>query len=571
MDAPPQAHDSSTSEAGTVDATPRAVTSSRSPRLDRFYERIRRVYLTADTRSLAAGRIVLALVLLRDLFGRWAELGTWYTNDGIIPNHTMLWRPSWDHLFSLFFLASYTHEAVIGFVVCLIAYTALLLGVRTKLAQIASLICMLSLHGRTLLFDNGGDVVLGLLTIWTTFLPTGRHFSVDAVLARRRAPALPAQEPGGPFAPAAPPAANGSSNRWVSLAVLAVLGQLAVCYAFNAVHKQGANWRDGSAVHYAIHLDRLATGFAVWLRHWMSPGLAKLLTYSALATEALLPVLLLSPFGVRQCRQLAIVLVIGLHLGFAACLNLGNFVPAMIAYTPNFITSEDWDAFERWWARSVKRAELGARIRARLTAWIEKAAALLTPGRWVRVAGPGPVAAAVRRRLPAARELTVVMLMGCAASQVLDENWSARNLTHYKNPAPVAAAVSYLGLFQGWSMFAPQAPMTDFNLTVDAVTVDGRHVDPYNEVANPKYPNPGLTIPVSLGPSWLFYGYGNHIPNRGAYHQALLEWILRYPKRTGRANDQIVSFTVWKVEDDSPPLGEQNPRNLRWNQMIRYP
>ena len=140
----------------------------------------------------------------------------------------------------------------------------------------------------------------------------------------------------------------------------------------------------------------------------------------------------------------------------------------------------------------------------------------------------------MRRRLPAARELTVVMLMGIAGSQVLDENWSARKVFDHHNAPPVAAAVSYLGLFQGWSMFAPEAPMTDFNLTVDAVTSDGRHVDPYNEVANPKYPNPGFTIPVSLGPSWIFYGYGNHIPNRGAYHQALLEWILRYHQRTGR-------------------------------------
>jgi hypothetical protein len=566
MDAPPQAQDSPGTDAGTADAAPRAVTSSRYPRMDRFYDHIRRVYLTADTRSLAAGRIVLALVLLRDLFGRWAELGLWYTNDGIIPNHTMLWRPPWDHIFSLFYLSSYWYEAAFGFVICLFAYLALLIGFRTKLAQIASLICMLSLHGRTLLFDNGGDVVLGLLTIWTTFLPTGRHFSVDAVLARRRAE-LSAQNPNA----AGPAAAAPASNRWVSLAVLAVIGQLAICYAFNAIHKQGSSWRNGSAVHYAIHLDRLATWFAVWLRHWMSPEFGKFLTYSALATEAVLPVLLLSPFGVRQCRRLAIVLVVGLHLGFAACLNLGNFVPAMIAYAPHFIPGEDWDAFQRWWAKSVQRADFGTRVRLRLTAWIEKAAALLTPGRWVRVAAPGPVVAAVRRRLPAAREIAVVMLMGCAGSQVLDENWAAHKVIDHHNAKPVAAAISYLGLFQGWSMFAPEAPMTDFNLTIDAVTVDGRHVDPYNEIANPKYPHPGFTIPVSLGPSWLFYGYGNHIPNRGAYHQALLEWILRYPQRTGRPKDQITSFVVWKVEDDSPPLGEQKPRNLRWNVMMKYP
>ena len=270
----------------------------RFPRMDRLYERIRDVYLTADLRSLSAGRIVLALVLLRDLFGRWAELGLWYTNDGIIPNHTMLWRPPWDHVFSLFYLASYTHEAVIGFIICLFAFLALLVGFRTKLAQIASLICMLSLHGRTLLFDNGGDVVLGLLVWWTTFLPTGRHFSVDAVLARRRAAA---QEASG----ATPPTAAPAAKKWVSLAVLAVIGQLSICYFFNAIHKQGSSWRNGSAVHYAIHLDRLATWFAVWLRHWMSPSFARGLTYSALATEAMLPVLLLSPFAVRHCRVIS--------------------------------------------------------------------------------------------------------------------------------------------------------------------------------------------------------------------------------------------------------------------------
>jgi hypothetical protein len=353
--------------------------------------------------------------------------------------------------------------------------------------------------------------------------------------------------------------------------VLAVIVQLSIIYFFNAVHKGGATWRNGSAVNYAIHLDRLATWFAVWLRNTMSPTVARGMTYGALGTEAILPVLLLCPFGVRYCRRAAIVLVIGLHLGFASCMNLGNFVPAMIAYTPNFIPAEDWDALARWWARSVKRVDFWARVQTRLTSWIVRLATLLTPGRWARVAGPGPVMTAIRRRLPAAREVTVVLLMGIAGSQVLDENWGAHKVIDHHNPKPVAAAVSYLGLFQGWSMFAPDAPMTDFNLMVDAVTVDGRHVDPYNEVANPHHPHPGFTIPDSLGPSWIFYGYGNHIPNRGAYHQAFIEWVLRYPDRTGNPSDKITSFVIWKVEDDSPPLGERNPRNLRWNAMVRWP
>ena len=59
-DPPAETSDPPSAVAGTVDATPRAVTTNR------IYERVRSVYLTADLRSLALGRIVLALVLLRD-------------------------------------------------------------------------------------------------------------------------------------------------------------------------------------------------------------------------------------------------------------------------------------------------------------------------------------------------------------------------------------------------------------------------------------------------------------------------------------------------------------------------
>ena len=186
------------------------------------------------------------------------------------------------------------------------------------------------------------------------------------------------------------------------------------------------------------------------------------------------------------------------------------------------------------------------------------------------MAEPGP-SAAVQRRLPAARELTVVMLMGIAGSQVLDENWSARKRLRPSQRAAGRRGGQLPGPVPGLVDVRARGADDRFQPDRRRRTSEGRHVDPYNEVANPKYPNPGFTIPVSLGPSWIFYGYGNHIPNRGAYHQALLEWILRYPKRTGRPQDQITSFTVWKVEDDSPPLGEQKPRNLRWNVMIKYP
>ena len=530
----------------------------------RLYDGVVRTYLTADLRSLAASRIVLAAVLLFDLINRWKQLGLWYTNDGIVPNHTLLWRPAFDHVFSFFFMASYAHEAVLGFIVCALAYMALLLGVRTKLAQVTSLVCMLSLHGRTLLWDNGGDVALGLLCIWTTFLPTGRRWSVDAILARDRPPPSPALAVREPFA-------IEDGGQFASLGIMAVTLQLTLIYTFNVVHKQGLTWREGSAVYYVLHLDRLATWFAVWLRGWIPVGLARALTWGTMVIEGALPLLLVSPVAVKWCRRLAVVLVILLHGGFAACMNLGNFVPGMIAYTPIFVRGEDWDALGRWWARGARRSPWPSRWDQPVASLVGRFAAALSPGRFARVAEPGPMAAALRRRLPLARELTVVAFIIVASNQLFDENAAAHGLIAHHNSPAMAAAVTYLDLFQGWSMFAPDAPMTDFNIVVDAVTVDGRHVDPFNEVANPRYPNPGLNLPPAMGTSWLFYGYENHLPSRPAYYQALREWIQRYPDRTGRPNDQVVSLKVLKVEDDSPPLGERAPKNLRSAVLFSFP
>jgi hypothetical protein len=43
--------------------------------------------------TLGVARVGLALLLLFDLLRRWTDLDVWYTNAGLMPNHTMLWAP----------------------------------------------------------------------------------------------------------------------------------------------------------------------------------------------------------------------------------------------------------------------------------------------------------------------------------------------------------------------------------------------------------------------------------------------------------------------------------------------
>jgi predicted DCC family thiol-disulfide oxidoreductase YuxK len=631
----------------------------------------RRFYMTVDPRSLAAGRIALALVLLLDLAKRWVDFSTWYTNDGLLPNHTLLWRPTYTWVFSFFNMASYEQGALLGFVICLVVYLALLFGYRTRLAQVLTVGCVLSLHGRVLFLQNGGDVVLGELALWTAFLPTGRRYSIDSLRARLRtdgaqsAVDLENRD-------AAPP----DGRQVVSIAYLALLLQAVVIYAFNAIQKGGANWLDGSAVHFALHQDRMVTALGVWARENAPPAAIRAFTYAALGIEAAAPILLVLPVKSGSTRRLAAILLCSLHVGFALFLNLGVFVPSMIAYLPNFLSGRDFDAVEAWWRRRIGRrrtvifdADCGfcfwivrtlahldragrltfvgndetAKIpkdvpldlldktilvidessgrRSTRAAAIAQALSCLPAGfllaglmslplvrqlanvvydaianRRTRISTLLGMAACgvpsvarkgsepeekkpaapfrrwVRARVAPLRELTVVILLILSGSQLLTENYVFAAIRPSTRRDFIVAAVEYLQLFQGWFMFAPTAPTSDEAIFVDAVTRDGRHVDPFNEVASSTaaLSIPWTRVPTRLGQDSYFCDYAQRIAGNRNYHQAFLEWIIAYPSRTGRAGDAIVSFEAFHVVDESPPLGEREPRNARVEKFLSY-
>lgn len=183
---------------------------------------------------------------------------------------------------------------------------------------------------------------------------------------------------------------------------------------------------------------------------------------------------------------------------------------------------------------------------------------------------PAPPAGWLGRSGPSVREGLVVWCMFLAATQVLVENPAVRRLAKVTQPRFAQAWVSYLQLFQGWAMFAPDAPLGDMNVFVEAVTADGRKVDPFSEAAGPRYPAPGPRVPPRLDQSSFFCDYLTRIERRRSYHQALLEWLLAYPDRTGRDQDRIVSLRAFVVEDDSPPPGEREPRNVRVRPFLEW-
>src|SRR3954463_3587191 len=90
----------------------------------RFYGRFLDVYCSVDPRSLGLGRIALAVLLLYDLWRRVPGIATWYSNEGLLPNHAALWRPNSDYLLSFFLAASRPTEAAFMFGLSGLVYLA---------------------------------------------------------------------------------------------------------------------------------------------------------------------------------------------------------------------------------------------------------------------------------------------------------------------------------------------------------------------------------------------------------------------------------------------------------------
>jgi hypothetical protein len=624
---------------------------SVAARLRRRYPRITETYFTFDRRSLGLTRIFLGCLLLYDLLRRVPGLSTWYTNDGLLPNHTHLWRPAANQMFSLFFSASWTNEAAALFVVFGIAFFCLLIGYKTKVAHILSFVGIVSLHSRCVFLENGGDVVLNLLCVWTLFLPMGDRFSVDAMLAslrQRRERSIDELND------------RSTLHRNVapvrSIVVLGILLQLSIIYYFNALSKTGQTWHRGTAVHYVLYQERMVTWFGYLVRDYITYGMSRFMSFATLFLEATAPVLILSPFGRTFTRRAAILLLPGMHLAFFVLLNVGMFSYNMIGFFPLLLTAADWGIIRRRlgpkldrartvyfddrsglctaWARVLLRLDVLGLLRfasghdghdpgafaveqrvnghqasgvdalaeslAALPAGLPLAIAVRTPGikqlagaflarlskksdQVSRQLGLAPLAAQpesvssepspARRLLLSGRaflrEAAVIVLMIALTSQVLMENKIVPKQLKRGQKEWMIDMVVYARLFQGWSMFTPDAPTGERMLYIDAVTFDGRHIDPFNQEASRVSKLPVDRIPGYMDQNEFWCDYTNRIPDNSVNWGPLKDWIFKYSTRTGRPEDRIISYEARVLESDSPPPGQTDARNVRTKVLAR--
>lgn len=476
------------------------------------------VTIAVDPRSLGLFRILLGTTLLFDLLDRLPGIEHWYTAAGIIPT-PLIRETGADGLFSLFFYADTTPQAALGMAACGLAYLAFALGVATRLSHLLALVAWTSISSRVYYLENGGYWVTSLLLVWSLFLPLGRRFSIDALV----------REAHGGDAHALAPVH--------SLAVLFVRWHLAAVYLFNVLHKTGELWRDGSAVHYVLHDERMNTIAAVWLRELVPPVALAFVTHATLWIEAAAVVLIVTPVCSRSARAVAVCVLPALHLSFTACLELGPFSRAMISFYPLLLAPAHWDFLAARFGHLVP------------TPAAERLAVLpsFALPRGGRVVG----------RIVA--EACAVVLAVSVVGELSQSNDAWPTEWRWRQPLALNRVVWYPRMLQYWNMFAPQPPREVVAIAVEAETVDGRVVDPYNEVAS-RVPVPRLSrdpFPERLNQDQLFSDFTKRLPQeRFKWFRAPFgKWILRHAERTGRPEDRVVRARVYEVTVSIPPPG----------------
>jgi hypothetical protein len=272
-----------------------------------------------DTRSLAAFRIGLALVVLFDLATRARDLRAHYTDDGPLSRAILLALDPGTPP-SLHLVAGGVWSQALLFLMAAAFAIALFVGYRTRLATAAVWLLTASLESRNPLVLHSGDEVLRLLLFWSLFVPLGAVASVDRHRDRSRTPA---------------------AERVVSAGTAVLLLQVAVVYLFAGLTKTGTDWwRDANAVENTLRLGSFVRPLGQMLLDF--PALLGPLTRAVLVLELTAPVLLFFPLV--TVRMLAIVTFVAFQLGLGVTITLGGFPWVMTVAMLPFLPTAVW----RW-------------------------------------------------------------------------------------------------------------------------------------------------------------------------------------------------------------------------------
>jgi len=425
-------------------------TSSATSSVGRVRKRVHTAFeqrVGIDERALAAFRLVLGSLLLFDVLHRSQSLETFYTDGGVLPR-SLLFEQYAPARYSIHALSGEPWLQIVLFGCAAVSAIALLVGYRTRVATVCSVVLLFSVHFRNPFVLNGADRLLRELLLLAVFLPLGNRWAIDALGRSSGDTALERN--------AESTARSGSDARITTPVTAAILGHVVVVFVNNAILKAtGDTWHSGEALGYALRLDHLTILLGDLVVNYPLALEAGTYVWTGLVTGAPLLLLLTGRLRIAYVSTF-IAAVTGLALSMAVGLFPAVLVGAFLLFLPPRV----WDTLEHATAIAVDRVDV-----------LERGISVIR-GAADRVGQPytvGPVLSpAIRRR---AQQCWSLVLICVLAVIVL---WSGMLLGKGTGIEPADSTVP--DDYQ-WRMFAPD-PSTSYGWYVVAGHVDdGEDID----------------------------------------------------------------------------------------------
>ena len=168
--------------------------------------------------------------------------------------------------------------------------------------------------------------------------------------------------------------------------------------------------------------------------------------------------------------------------------------------------------------------------------------------------------------------VVIAFFLVVAVSQNVVEARSMKRLVKHKQPSWIKATVQYGRFFQGWQMFAPEAPRRDGGLVIDVELPDGTHIDP--QTGLPPVFEAADRRRIDWNQFWGSYSMRIAAGRNRRFRKGFTTWMTNSKIRRLKlpAGQRIKSFTAWWIGDKSPdPSVGGDPEIYERNVVVKWP
>jgi hypothetical protein len=278
-----------------------------------------------DLRSLALARVLLGLLGIYDIGRRIPEIDAFFTDGGIMSRAEVIESAEITWRMTLLNLNGSYEFALLLAIIGLIACVTFTLGWKTRISNLIIWLVIASFQARfPEISTSGGDMLVRIFFFWSLFLPMSAVYSFDHAVTGE----------------------ESKQKEYFSVFTTIWIMQVFALYFFTFIYKWAPVYHtDFNAVWYMLQLELYTTPFGQWMgKQYM---LTKFLSAACYLLELVGPLMLLIPWKRDMWRSIAVLSFWGFHLGIAATMYLGNFVPICLIIWVALIPTSWWNYLGR--------------------------------------------------------------------------------------------------------------------------------------------------------------------------------------------------------------------------------